>query len=91
MDGSTDHPSIADLVMAGLTDGLLWILEAAPVWVGPGLNKQCIVCRHRIIRYELQYDVPGPRGALPCHANCHSVWRHISSRIRNSPPGDLTA
>jgi len=84
MDGLMDDPSIAQLVIAGLQSGLLWVLEAAPVWVGPGLYRQCIVCRQRITRYELQYDVPGPRGALPSHGTCHSVWRHISSKIRDN-------
>jgi hypothetical protein len=85
MDGSTEDSSIAKLVIAGLQNGLLWVAEAAPVWVGPGLNKPCIVCRRRITHYELQYDVPGPRGALPTHATCHSVWREISDGVRNNP------
>src|SRR4030095_9648060 len=40
MDGLTGEPSIAELVIAGLQSGLLWLTEAAPVWVGAGLNKQ---------------------------------------------------
>jgi len=92
MDAATSKaPSLAELVLAGLSNGLLWLVDAPPVWLGPGLNKQCIVCRQRITPYQLQYDVPGPRGALPCHANCHSVWRHISSRIRNGPSTAHTA
>ncbi len=86
MDGSTEQPSIAELVIDGLASGLLWVPEAVPVWVGPGLNRPCVVCRRRISQYELQYDVPGPRGALPTHATCHSIWREISHRIRNNPP-----
>jgi hypothetical protein len=78
-------PSTADLVAAGLESGVLWILEASPVWAGHGLQKPCIVCRQRINRYEIQYDVPGPRGALPTHATCHSVWRAISDGMLNKP------
>jgi hypothetical protein len=73
-------------VIAGLASGVLWILEADPVWKGPGLNKPCIVCRQRINDYEMQYDVSGPRGALPTHATCYSVWRILSHKMRNNPP-----
>lgn len=86
MDGSSEDPSIADLVIAGLANGVLWILEADPVWKGPGVNKPCIVCRRRITNREIQYDVPGPRGALPAHGECHIVWRAISDRMRRNPP-----
>ena len=86
MDGSPEDPSIADLVIAGLDSGVLWILETDPVWKGPGVHKPCIVCWQRINKNEIQYDVPGPRGALPTHATCYSVWRNISYRRRNNPP-----
>lgn len=86
MDGSSEDPSIADLVIAGLANGVLWILEADPVWKGPGVNKPCIVCRRRITNREIQYDLPGPRGALPAHGECHIVWRAISDRMRRNPP-----
>ena len=86
MDGSSEDPSIADLVIAGLASGVLWILEADPIWVGRGTLKPCIVCRKRITDREIQYDVPGPRGALPDHGACHIVWRVISDRMRRSPP-----
>jgi hypothetical protein len=86
VDGSSKDPSIRDLVAAGLASGVLWILEADPVWRGPGVHKPCIVCRQRINKTEIQYDVPGPRGALPTHAMCYSVWRAISDRMRNKPP-----
>jgi hypothetical protein len=86
VDGSSEDPSIADLVIAGLASGVLWILEADPVWVGRGTLKPCIVCRKRITDREIQYDVPGPRGALPAHGECHIVWRAISDRMRRSPP-----
>ena len=88
MDGPNGEPSIAELVMAGLANGLLWIIEAKPVWVGPGLYKPCIVCRQRITRYEIQYDVPGPRGALPAHAACYSLWLDFSYQLRNDRRAD---
>jgi hypothetical protein len=83
MDGSTEDPPIAALVMAGLASGLLWTLEADPVWIGHGLHRACIVCQRRITHHETQYDVPGPRGAWPAHATRHSVWRDLSYRMRN--------
>lgn len=86
MDGSSDDPSISELVIARLASGILWILEAEPVWKGPGLHKPCIVCGERIDGHEIQYDVPGPRGALPAHATCYRVWSAISFRMRNNPP-----
>jgi hypothetical protein len=86
VDGSSDDASIRDLVLAGLASGVLWILEADPIWKGLGVNKQCIVCRRRITDREIQYDVPGPRGALPAHGECHIVWRAVSDRMRRNPP-----
>jgi hypothetical protein len=53
------------LVIAGLSNGLLWILEAEPVWAGHGILKPCVVCRLKIGKKEIQYDVVGPRGSLP--------------------------
>lgn len=82
MDGSPDNPSIVDLVIAGLANGRLWILEGGPVWSGPGTLKPCVVCRRRIGVHDKQYDVPGPRGALPAHVDCYRVWRVQSDKLR---------
>ena len=86
MAGSPEKPSIADLVIAGLANGLLWIVCADPVWWGYGAFKPCVVCRLRIDTYDIQYDVPGPRGALPAHVTCYRVWRAQSDMLRNLPP-----
>ena len=82
MDGSPGKPSISELVIAGLESGLLWIVEAGPVWVGRGTRKPCIVCGLRLEDAEIQYDVPGPRGALPAHVICYRVWRAKSDMRR---------
>lgn len=73
-------PSIADLVVAGLANGLLWILEADPVWAGHGTLKPCVVCGVKIHNYEIQYDVVGPRGSLPVHVKCYRIWRGHSDK-----------
>jgi hypothetical protein len=57
----TQSPSIAELVIAGLANGLLWLLEGDPVWAGHGIFKPCVVCRLKIVKKEIQYDVVGPR------------------------------
>jgi hypothetical protein len=82
MDGSTQDPSVLDLVVEGLANGRLWPVEAGPVWIGPGTVGSCLVCRLKINSHELQYDVPGPRGALPAHATCYVVWRKLSDKGR---------
>ena len=89
MDGLTQNPSILDLVIDGLANGTLWTLaaEAEPVWVGHGTLKPCVVCRVKINASEVQYDVPGPRGALPTHFTCYKVWRKQSDlRRRKTSP-----
>jgi hypothetical protein len=55
---------LPELVIVGLDNGLLWILDGEPVWMGHGTHKPCVVCRLRIDGQQIQYDVPGPRGAL---------------------------
>jgi len=82
VDGSAEKPSILYLVIAGLANGRLWILQDGPVWWGRGLTKPCVVCRLRIATYDIQFDVPGPRGALPTHADCYSVWLAQSDTLR---------
>ena len=67
MDEPTPSPSILDLVIAGLGNGLLWILEAGP--------KPCVVCRAKIGNDDIQYDVAGPRGSLPVHVKCYELRR----------------
>jgi hypothetical protein len=42
-------------------NGLLWLLEGDPVWAGHGIFKPCVVCRLKIVKKEIQYDVVGPR------------------------------
>ena len=76
--------SIPDLVIAGLANGLLWILEADPVWAGHGTLKPCVVCGVKIHNYEIQYDVVGPRGSLPVHVKCYRSWRVRSNKLRRS-------
>lgn len=66
--------SVADLVIEGLANGRLWIVEPGPVWAGHGTLKPCVVCRMKIDSHEIQYDVPGPRGALPAHVSCYRIW-----------------
>jgi hypothetical protein len=82
MGESTENPSIDDLVRAGLADGMLWILEAGPVWVGFGTHKPCVVCRLRIVAPQIQYDLAGPRGTCPAHAACYRKWRRHSDKLR---------
>jgi hypothetical protein len=83
MAGSTREPSVQELVIDGLADGLLWIVEAGPVWIGRGTFKPCVVCRMKIDPNHIQYDVPGPRGALPAHVDCYRVWREESDMRRH--------
>jgi hypothetical protein len=82
MDGSEQDPSAMNLVLEGLADGRLWIIEAGPVWAGHGTFKPCVVCRLRIDADHIQYDVPGPRGELPTHVHCYRIWRAESDRRR---------
>lgn len=84
MDGSPEKPSISELVIVGLDNGRLWILDGEPVWMGHGTYKPCVVCRLRIDDQQIQYDVPGPRGALPAHMSCHTVWRAQSNMRRHN-------
>jgi hypothetical protein len=86
MDGSSQEPSISDLVTAGLANGFLWILEEGPLWAGPGTLEPCVVCDRRIDPSEIQYEVPGPRGALPAHVNCYREWRAQSDAMRRDMP-----
>ena len=80
-----DEPApILDLVVAGLGNGLLWVLEDGPVWTGHGILKPCIVCRRKIANHEIQYDVVGPRGALSVHVKCYRVWRAQSDKLRRN-------
>jgi hypothetical protein len=83
LGGSLRDSDLLDLVIAGLANGVLWIVEAGPVWIGHGTMKPCIVCRLRLDGREIQYDVPGPRGALPTHVNCYRVWRAQSDMLRD--------
>jgi hypothetical protein len=84
IDDSAEKPTISELVQTGLDSGLLWILNAPPVWVGDGTLKPCVVCRLRIDGKKSQCDVPGPRGALPAHIACHRIWR-AQSDMRREP------
>lgn len=84
MDGSSEEPSISHLVAAGLAGGLLWIVEEDPLWAGPGTLEPCVVCERRIESSEIQYEVPGPRGALPAHVNCYQEWRTQSDAMRDT-------
>jgi hypothetical protein len=82
MDEPTSSPSIPDLVIAGLGNGMLWVLETEPIWMGRGTLKPCVVCRAKIINDDIQYDVVGPRGSLPVHVKCYRVWRAQSDKLR---------
>ena len=84
MDEATPSPSILDLVIAGLGNGLLWVLEAGPIWSGHGTFKPCVVCRAKIANDDIQYDVSGPRGSLPVHVRCYRVWRAQSDESRRA-------
>jgi hypothetical protein len=66
--------------IAELANGLLWILEADPVWAGHGTLQPCVVRRLKIHNYEIQYDVVGPRGSLPVHVKCYRIWRGHSDK-----------
>jgi hypothetical protein len=81
-DGSKRPPSVSKLVAEGLADGRLWILEEAPVWVGRGTLKPCVVCRLRIGAADIQYDLPGSHGTVPAHATCYRIWRTESDARR---------
>ncbi len=81
MNEPTQSPSIADLVVAGLANGLLWILEGDPVWAGYGTLQPCVVCRLKIADHDIQYDVVGPRGSLPVHVKCYRIWRGHSDKL----------
>jgi hypothetical protein len=82
VDDSPEKPTVSELVQIGLDNGLLWILNAPPVWIGDGTHKPCVVCRLPIRGQKIQCDVPGPRGALPAHIACYRVWRAQSDMRR---------
>jgi hypothetical protein len=86
MGGSTNDPSpsILTQVIVGLNNGLLWLLDSGPIWVGRGTNKPCLVCKRRISAESVQYDVPGPRGSGPAHGDCYRTWRSQSDKRRKS-------
>jgi len=86
MDGSSQEPSISELVTAGLANGALWILEDGPLWAWPGTLEPCVVCGRPIDSSEIQYEVVGPRGALPAHVNCYQEWRAQSDAMRRDTP-----
>lgn len=79
--------AILQMVIAGLANGRLLILEGSPIWAGRGLGQPCVVCGLKISNQQFQYDVLGPRGSLPVHFSCHLVWRAESDR----PRGNLDA
>jgi hypothetical protein len=81
---------IVDLVREGFTNGQLWNLPAGaqPVWAGRGTFKPCVVCRVKIAPYEKQYDVAGPRGAMPTHMTCYLIWVTQSERARKLAQSD---
>ena len=85
MDGSKPDPSILNVVLEGLAEGRLWIIEAAPVWMGLGNLSPCVVCGLRIGAGHYWYDVLGPRGTLPAHVDCYRVWQAESDRRRANP------
>ncbi len=80
MDASAPTPSVLALVLEGLANGLLWTLDAGPIGMGQGTYKHCIVCHRQIGVTEIQYDVPGPRGAAAAHGTCYRIWRGQSDR-----------
>ena len=85
MGGSRSDPSILALVLAGLNNGLLWLLDSSPIWFGRGTNKPCLVCKRRITDAEVQYDLPpGPRGLGSVHADCYRTWRSQSDKRRKN-------
>ncbi len=86
MDGSEQVPSILNLVLEGLADGRLWIIEAGPVWMGLLRTfRPCVVCGLSIGVGHLRYDVPGPRGTVPAHVDCYRIWQAESDRRRDNP------
>ena len=82
MGSSPNDPTIVALVTAGLDNGVLWVLEAGPIWFGRGTMKPCLVCKQRIRVEEVQYDLPGPRGTGPAHVDCYRTWRAQSDTRR---------
>ena len=80
MNEPSQSPPTADLVLTGLANGLLWIIDADPVWSGYGMLKPCVVCRVKIADYDIQYDVVGPRGSVPVHVKCYRIWRGHSHK-----------
>jgi hypothetical protein len=71
-------------VLAGLASGLLWVLEAGPVWAGRGTLKPCVVCRVRIGLQDIQYDVAGPLATVAVHLRCFRAWRRHSEELRRN-------
>jgi hypothetical protein len=85
MDTPVQKPSILEMVIAGLANGRLWILEGGPIWKGPGVLKPCIVCQLRIHDNQVQYDVLGFGRSVSAHASCHQVWRAEADKLRTKP------
>ena len=89
MGGSTDDPSVLELVITGLNSGLLWLLDSGPIWFGHGTGKPCLVCKQRITHAAIQYDLPpSPNGSGPVHADCYRAWRTQSDKRRKSSQRD---
>ena len=90
MGGSpADHPSIVELVITGLNNGLLWPLDASPIWFGRGTGKPCLVCKQRITAAAFQYDLPpSPNGSGPVHADCYREWSTQSDKRRKKGQRD---
>jgi hypothetical protein len=85
MDRPVQKQSIVEMVIDGLANGRLWILEGGPIWAGRGVLKPCIVCQLKIHESQSQYDVLGPGRSVPVHGSCHQVWRWESDKIRMTP------
>jgi hypothetical protein len=81
----TLKPSILEMVLAGLANGRLWLLEGGVIWAGRGVLKPCIVCQLRIRDDQMQYDILGLGRSVPVHADCHHVWRAETDRRRVKP------
>lgn len=87
--GSPADPSILELVITGLNNGLLWLLDSGPIWFGNGTGKSCLVCKVRITHASIQYDLPpSANGSGPVHADCYRQWRTESDRRRKKNQRD---
>jgi len=65
-------------IRARLASGALFPVGSR-VTAGNGSGNLCVVCRNRVDRYEIEYEIALGEGvAVVTHIRCYAVWRDES-------------